>query len=277
MKFDPNIALLFTEHPLLQRPAAVASVGFDSLESWWPFDVAVPPDNEVDAFVRAVRDANLTLACLNLDGGDFSKGDRGFVSIPAAQARFRDGIAVAMAIGAQLGCRRFNALFGNRLADLPPGRQEKVAIENLTLAVDAAAAIGGTIVIEALNETDLPAYGMHHIRDVLGFLDRFGAATGRQARVLFDIYHVARAGDDVIAAIESSSGRIGHVQLADLPGRGAPGTGSLAFGPIFAALEKAGYEGYVGLEYMPGGSSEASFGWLPVDRRRTDIEGVELW
>ena len=61
-----NCSLLFTEEPLLRRPAAARAAGFGAVEFWWPFETAVPADREVDAFAAAVEEAGVTLTGLNL-------------------------------------------------------------------------------------------------------------------------------------------------------------------------------------------------------------------
>lgn len=269
LQFDANLSILFGDRPLAVRPAAAAAAGFDAVESWWPFEAPVPPQRDVAAFIGAVRDAGLTLACLNFDGGDFAAGERGLLALPAAARRFRDNIPVAVEIARALGCRRLNALYGNRSPELDRGLQDGLALENLALAADAAAAIGAMVVVEALNPAEHPAYGLGRIDDAADLADRLAATSGRRIGVLLDVYHVARAGDDVVAAIERHGRRLGHVQIADVPGRGQPGSGTLPFDRIFEALEAVGYDGWVGLEYLPGAAEGSSFAWLPPDRRRS--------
>jgi hydroxypyruvate isomerase len=214
--YDVNLSILFTELPLLERPEAARAAGFDAVEFWWPFDVAVPSDRDVDAFVGAVRLAGVRLVGLNFFAGDMPGGDRGLVSWPARAQEFRDNVDVTVGIGEQLGCRAFNALYGNRVADATPEEQDDLAVRQLALAAEAAGRVGGVALVVA----------------------------------------VERYGD-----------RIGHVQIADAPGRHEPGTGSLDLDRPLAALAAAGYQGYVGLEYVPSGASADSFGWLPVERR----------
>ena len=139
-RFDVNCSILFTELPVLQRPAAARAAGFTAVEFWWPWSAAVPPDAEVDAFVGAVRDAGVRLVGLNFFAGDMPGGDRGLVSWPGRSAEFRGNLDVAVSLGEQLGCRAFNALYGNRVPDATPELQDELAVENLTLAGAAAAA-----------------------------------------------------------------------------------------------------------------------------------------
>jgi len=265
-RFDVNLSILFTELPLQQRPRAARSTGFDAVELWWPFDVAVPPDREVDSFVRAVREAEVQLVGLNFFAGDMPGGDRGLVSWPARASEFRDNVDVTVAIGEQLGCRGFNALYGNRLDDATPEEQDDLAVQQLALAASAAERIGGVVLIEAVSGA--PRYPLRTAADAVGVIDRVQREVGAaNLRFLCDLYHLAVNGDDLDKAVELYADRIGHVQIADAPGRHEPGTGSLDLDGPLGALAASGYDGYVGLEYTPSGASADSFGWLPFEQR----------
>jgi hydroxypyruvate isomerase len=266
LNFDVNLSILFTELPLLERPSAAKSAGFDAVEFWWPFNVAVPLDREVDAFVRAVRDAGVSLVGLNFFAGDMPGGDRGLVSWPARASEFRDNVEVTVGIGEQLGCRSFNALYGNRLDDATPEEQDELAAQQLALAASAAERVGGVALVEAVSGA--PRYPLKTAADAVAVVDRVWRETGSTSvRFLCDLYHLAVNGDDLGKVVELHRDRIGHVQIADAPGRHEPGTGSLDLDGPLSALDAAGYAGYVGLEYSPSGASVDSFGWLPVERR----------
>ncbi|EXG81554.1 hydroxypyruvate isomerase family protein [Cryptosporangium arvum] len=259
MRYDVNLSLLFTELPLLERPAAARDAGFDAVEFWWPFPDAVPSDAEVDRFVAAVRDAGVRLVGLNFFAGDMPGGDRGVLSWPGRTGEFLDSVNVAVGIGAQLGCRAFNALYGNRLGGVDPGEQDDVAVEALVLAAHAVSRIDGTVLIEPLSGT--PRYPLRTAADALAVIDRLPGRAN--LRLLADLYHLAVNGDDLDAVIERHTARIGHVQIADAPGRHQPGTGSLPLARHLEQLTAHGYDGWVGLEYIPEGPSADSFAWLP--------------
>ncbi len=133
-----NCSLLFTEEPLLRRPAAARAAGFGAVEFWWPFADPVPSDREVDAFVAAIEDAGVALVGLNFFAGDLAGPDCGVLSIPARSAQFRDNIDVAAGIGERLGVRGFNALYGNRVGEADPAAQDELALESITLAAKAS-------------------------------------------------------------------------------------------------------------------------------------------
>ena len=262
LRYEVNCSILFTELPLLERPAAVKESGFGAVEFWWPFATPVPSDAEADAFVRAVRDAGVQLVGLNFCAGDMPAGDRGVLSIPKRSAEFRDNIEATLGIGEQLGCRAFNALYGNRVEDSTPEEQDEVAAENLALAAQAASRIDGTVLVEPVSGT--PAYPLKTAAEALAVIDRVGAPN---VGLLADLYHLAVNGDDVDAVIARHTDRIAHVQIADDPGRNEPGTGSLPLDAQLTALEQNGYRGWVGLEYKPSAASVDSFAWLEQARR----------
>ncbi|PXX60457.1 hydroxypyruvate isomerase [Nocardia tenerifensis] len=266
LRYEVNCSILFTELPLLERPEAVRRAGFDAVEFWWPFDRVVPGDKEVDAFVAAVEDAGVALAGLNFAAGDMPGGDRGLLSWPARAAEFRDNIAVTIGIGERLGCRNFNALYGNRTDDATAEAQDELATENLALAASAAARIGGTVLVEPVSGAD--RYPLRTAADALAVLDRVRTATGAgNVGLLADLYHLAVNGDDVDKVIAEHTNRIAHVQIADSPGRHQPGSGDLPLLRQLAELELHGYGGWVGLEYKPSDGSADSFDWLPRERR----------
>ncbi|MPZ95246.1 MAG: TIM barrel protein [Propionibacteriales bacterium] len=268
LRYAVNCSLLFAELPLLQRPAAAKEAGFDAIELWWPFASAVPDDAEVEAFERAVRDAGVRLVGLNFAAGDMPGGDRGLVSWPARAAEFRDNIAVTLGIGDRLGCRAFNALYGNRVDGVDPAEQDDVAAENLALAARAADVFGGTVLVEPVSGAD--RYPLLTAADAVDVITRVEGESGvTNVRLLADLYHLAVNGDDVDKAIATYGERVGHVQIADAPGRGEPGTGTLPLDRELADLQAAGYDGWVGLEYKPSTTTTESLGWVPRGRRGT--------
>lgn len=275
LRYEVNCSILFTELPLLERAAAAKAAGFDAVEFWWPFAVAEPSDTEVDAFVRSITDAGVSLVGLNFFAGDMPSGDRGLVSWPARSAEFRANVPVVAAIGDRLGCKAFNALYGNRVDDAPVAVQDELGAENLALAAQGVAGIGGTVLVEPVSGS--PRYPLLTAADVATVIARVTADGGPDnIGLLADLYHLAVNGDDVdqvIADYTGATNGVAHVQIADSPGRGAPGTGELPLDRQLAALEAGGYQGWVGLEYKAAADNPdtaASFAWLPQSRRSAD-------
>ncbi|MQA60628.1 MAG: TIM barrel protein [Actinophytocola sp.] len=276
-RFEVNCSILFGELPLLERPAAAKAAGFDAVEFWWPFAEAVPADKDVDAFVAAIADAGVSLVGLNFVAGDMPAGDRGLVSWLGREQEFRDNAEVVAAIGERTGCRAFNALYGNRIEGADPAAQDELATENLHHAAKAVEAIGGTVLIEPVSGA--PRYPLLTAADAVAVIDRAAERGASNFALLADLYHLAVNGDDVARAINDHAGRIGHVQIADAPGRHEPGTGELDLDGYLTQLRHVGYDGWIGLEYNPSrrptttphgdasrpvssGASADSFGWI---------------
>ncbi|MFG2818280.1 TIM barrel protein [Kitasatospora sp. NPDC048365] len=267
--FTINLSILFTELPLLERPAAAAAAGFTAAELWWPFgENHTPSQAELDELRKAFTDAGVQLTGINFVD-DLTKGARGTVSLPAERERFRENIPVTVGLAESLGTKAVNALYGNRVAGVDPAVQDELALENLALAAQAAHAAGAVLLIEALNKVESPDYPLVSAEAAVAVVDKVNAATGLgNAKFLCDLYHLARNGEDLAAVIDAYADRFGHVQIADVPARNEPGTGELDFEDLFARLSAAGYTGRIGLEYKPSnGVSADSFGWLPRELR----------
>ncbi|MCX4584954.1 TIM barrel protein [Streptomyces sp. NBC_01481] len=270
-RFDVNLSILFTELPLLERPAAAAAAGFTAVELWWPWiETPTPPQADLDALKKALDDAGTQLVGLNFYAGQLPGPDRGALSVPGEESgRFRANIDVAADFAASVGCKALNALYGNRVEGVDPAVQDELALENLVLAARAADRIGAILLVETLNKPESPRYPLVSAPAAIEVVDKVNAATGLgNARFLLDIYHLSMNGEDVSQVIAAYAGKTGHVQIADNPGRGAPGTGSLPLEQLLDELTKAGYDGWVGLEYKAGDRPSAeSFGWLPAEAR----------
>ncbi|MGW1513446.1 TIM barrel protein [Streptomyces sp. NPDC002394] len=268
-RFDVNLSILFTELPLLERPAAAAAAGFTAVELWWPWiDTATPEQSELDALKKALEDAGTQLVGLNFYAGQLPGPDRGALSVPGEESdRFRANIEVAADFAASVGCKALNALYGNRVEGVDPQIQDALALENLVLAARAADRIGAILLVETLNKPESPLYPLVSAPSAIEVVDKVNAATGLgNAKFLLDIYHLAMNGEDVSQVIAQYADKTGHVQIADKPGRGAPGTGELPLEQLLDELKKAGYDGWVGLEYKAADAT-ASFEWLPAEAR----------
>lgn len=267
-RFNVNLSILFTELPLLERPAAAAAAGFTAVELWWPWvDAPTPEQSELDALRAAITDAGVQLVGLNFYAGQLPGPDRGALSIPGEESeKFRANLSVAADFAKSLGCKALNALYGNRVEGVAPAVQDELALENLVLAAREADRVGAVLLIEALNKPESPRCPIVSADAAIAVVDKVNSATGLgNAKFLMDLYHLSMNGEDLPAVIDRYVAQTAHVQIADNPGRGAPGTGSLPLEELLDQLQKAGYEGFVGLEYKAGDrpSSEA-FGWLPA-------------
>ncbi|AUZ36109.1 hydroxypyruvate isomerase [Arthrobacter sp. PGP41] len=258
MTYTVNCSILLTELPLLERPAAAKAAGFDAVEFWWPFESSVPSDAQVTEFENAIKDAGVQLTGLNFNAGNMPGGDRGLVSWTGRESEFKDNIEVVAGIGARLGCKAFNALYGNRQDGSTPEEQDELAVRNLAAAAEGVARIGGTVLLEPVSGA--PKYPLLTADDALKVIARVKAEAGvENIKLLADFYHLSVNGDDVESVIENHAKDFGHIQIADNPGRGAPGTGTLPLGQWIARSRELGYNGYIGLEYKE--PQETAFSW----------------
>ncbi|MFN8124496.1 MAG: TIM barrel protein [Thermoleophilia bacterium] len=252
--WSAHLSTLFTELPPLERPAAAAAEGFALCETWWP-----PAPDPMD-WARAVRAAGLRAAAVNADGGDLAAGERGYCNDPARRDEVVAAAVAAAEVAVAGGGSAVNLLAGRVRPGEPLEAQLAAAADAVRAAADAVAAIGGRLVIEHLNAVDVDRPLLPTPADAAAFVDRVAHPA---VTVLFDAYHAAMAGLDPVAALDDVAGRIGHVQFADHPGRGAPGTGRLDLGAITARLAELGYDGPVGLEFLPGGPTPPALAALP--------------
>ncbi|UFQ18953.1 MULTISPECIES: TIM barrel protein [Streptomyces] len=270
-RFNVNLSILFTELPLLERPAAAAKAGFGAVELWWPWvDAPTPEQSELDALKKAIEDAGVKLVGLNFYAGQLPGPDRGALSVPGEESeKFRANLAVAADFAESLGCTALNALYGNRVDGVDPAVQDELALENLVLAAREADRVGATLLIEALNAPESPKCPIVSAPKAIEIVDRVNAATGLgNAKFLMDLYHLSMNGEDLPSVIERYTAKTGHVQIADNPGRGAPGTGSLPIEALLDQLRDTGYQGWIGLEYKAGDRPSAeAFDWLPAEAR----------
>lgn len=264
--FSANISILFSEVPFLERPQAARAAGFSAVECWWPFERPNPSGQEIADFTAVLDRAGVSLSGLNFYAGDMPAGDRGILSHPGQADVFAANLSAVVQVAEGTGCRIFNALYGLRLPGLDPRSQDDAALANLILAGRALEQIGGVILLEPLSRGDNGDYPLVTIDDALAVIDRAGEAS---LKLLFDAYHLHNNGFDVTSDVGRYVQPIGHIQIADSPGRGQPGTGTIDFDAFFSAVAASGYDGLIGCEYRPQGPTAESFGWMGRDPAKT--------
>jgi hydroxypyruvate isomerase len=253
-----NVSMLFTEYPYRERFAAAAAAGFDEVESWWPFTVPDPGPAAVDDLLAAIRDAGVRLVALNCWAGNMSAGERGVATDPARSEELHRNLPVLRAIAERTGCARFNLLVGR--LDAAADRDHQIDHATRTVAAVARALAGtGTVLLEPISGLPEGTYPLLTDTDVAAFRERVGEAN---TALLFDAYHLGVNGVDIVAAAGRTAGLVGHAQLADAPGRGAPGTGTLAIPDAIDVLVEHGYAGSIGCEYQVDGPTVDTLGWI---------------
>jgi hydroxypyruvate isomerase len=253
LSISANISLLYRDLPLLDRVAAAADAGFSDIETWWPFAEPAPPPPVVAEFLVALERHRLALRGLNFYAGDMSAGARGLVSVPSRKDELMANLPVVHHIAEATGCRVFNALYGHRTAADSAEIQDATAVDNLEILASDLAELGGVVVLEALKSPDNGDYPLLTLDDADRIRSRVNEERGvDNIGLLFDTFHLRGNGVDLEPAFTRFASQIRHVQVADFPGRGAPGTGSIDFPSLTRVIADAGYDGFIGCEFLPG-------------------------
>jgi hydroxypyruvate isomerase len=251
-KFAANLTMLFTEHAFLDRFEPAAKAGFTAVEFLFPYAF---PTAEIKARLQG---NGLKLVLHNLPAGDWDAGERGIACLPDRVDEFRAGVARAVEVGTALGVPQLNCLAGKAPIGAADATLRKTFVENLKYAAGELKKAGLRLLIEPINSFDIPGFYLNRTAQALSILDEVGADN---AFVQYDIYHAQRMEGEIAATLAKHLGRIGHIQIADNPGRNEPGTGELNYAFLFAHLDKIGYAGHVGCEYKPASTTEAGLGW----------------
>jgi hydroxypyruvate isomerase len=257
-KFSANLTMMFAERPLLERFAAARAAGFAAVEIQFPYDTPL------NALFHAKEAAGVAVDLINLPAGDFSTGVRGIAGLPdpARAAEFRAGVARGREYARALGARKVNVLAGI----LPEGgkRQACLAqlVESVRFAADAVNGDGIRVLIEPINSHDIPGFLVNRTTEALAIAEEAAAGTARDIAVQADLYHMARMGEDIPAALKHLGRHLGHIQFSDVPGRVEPGSGTLDWPRLFAAIDAAGYTGFSAAEYRPTMRTEDTLAWM---------------
>lgn len=258
-RFAANLSMLFTEVPMLERFERAARAGFTSVEIQFPYEAPA-------ATVRDRLVSNrLNMVLHNLPGGDWAAGDRGIACNPARQDEFRAGVARGIEYATTLGVPQLNCLAGKPGDGVPEEVTRATFVANVRYAAAELKKAGLKLLVEPINNYDVPGFWLNHTAKAISVLDEVGADN---AFVQYDIYHAQRYEGELAATLAKFLHRIGHIQVADNPGRHEPGTGEINYAFLFQHLQRIGYTGFIGAEYKPAGQTEAGLGWLEAARRQ---------
>jgi hydroxypyruvate isomerase len=268
MRFCANVSILFKEVPFVERFGRARQAGFSAVEFWWP------SEEDLEDLQAAINEAHLSVALFNFDAGDMPSGERGLLSDPARQEQFRENVPLALDLAHRLGCGRLNALVGQEREGMTREEQLDLARENVGWAAGMAAEYGIEVLVEAVNTFENGPYLLFRTDDAARFVESVGKAN---VKVQHDLYHMQRMEGNLEVNLRRHISEIAHVQVADSPGRGEPGTGEIDYRYVLGVLEELGYGGYVGLEYNPTTQrTEESFAWIPEALRGGDAAVSEL-
>ena len=252
-QFAANLTMLFNEHEFLDRFEAAAKAGFKAVEFLFPY--AYP----VAELQQRLKAHNLKLVLHNLPAGNWDAGDRGLACDPARIDEFRAGVARGIEYGTALGVPHLNCLAGKAPAGIDAAALRSTFVANLRFAAAEFKKAKLNLLIEPINRFDIPGFYLNTTAQALSILDEVGADN---AYVQYDIYHAQRMEGELANTMSAQLARIGHIQLADNPGRNEPGTGEINYAFLFKHLDRIGYTGWIGCEYKPAARTEDGLGWI---------------
>lgn len=248
-----NLSLLFPQLPFPERFAAAAQAGFRYVEYQFPY--AFGSAQEIAERARA---AGVEVVLHNIPGGDAAKGDRGIGCQPQRVTEFREGVERAIEYAKAAGCPRLNALAGIAPAGLPRETAKQTLVENLRFAAGKCAAAGLTLLTEPCNTRTIPGFLLNTSKEGVEVMDAVGAGN---LKLQYDVFHMQIVEGDLAQTIERLLPRIGHIQIADVPGRNEPGSGEINFDWLLPHIDALGYQGWIGAEYIPKGDTVQGLSW----------------
>lgn len=252
-RFAANLTMLFNEVAFMDRFALAAQAGFEAVEFLFPYAYAAQE-------IRQLLDAHgLRLVLHNLPPGDWDAGERGIACHPDRVEEFRTGVAQGIAYAKSLGVGQLNCLAGKAPAGIADYVLRRTLVANLRFAAQAFKDADLRLLVEPINSFDIPGFYVNRTAQALSLLDEVGADN---VYLQYDIYHAQRMEGELAATISQHLPRIGHMQLADNPGRHEPGTGEINFPFLFDHLDRLGYSGWIGCEYKPTTTTAAGLGWV---------------
>jgi len=252
-RFSANISMLFKEVEFPERFDAAAQAGFKAVEIQFPYAW------DKHRLAQAAQRTGVEVVLINIPAGDPEKGDRGLGCLPGRVAEFREGVARAIEYAKALGCKQMNCLAGVAPSDVDGATLRETYVSNLRYAAGELARHGMTLLIEPINTRTIPGFYLNKSAQALALMDEAGADN---LRLQYDLFHMRIMGDDLARTIEANLARIGHMQVADVPDRHEPGTGGTDFPPLFDLIDRLGYRGWIGAEYVPAGKTEDSLAWV---------------
>jgi hydroxypyruvate isomerase len=251
-RFCANISMLFKELEFPERFEAAAQAGFKAVEIQFPYGWSQRQLGEI------AQRAAVEVVLINIPAGNPEKGDRGLGCLPGRVAEFREGVARAIEYANALGCKQMNCLAGVAPPGLDHAKLRETYVSNLSFAAAELVPHGMTLLVEPINTRTIPGFYLNRSAQALALMDEAGAAN---LKLQYDLFHMRTMGDDLAKTIEANLARIGHMQIADVPGRQEPGTGEIDFPPLFDLIDRLGYKGWIGAEYMPKGKTADGLAW----------------
>ncbi len=252
-KLAANLSMLFTELEFPDRFQAAARAGFKGVEYLFPYAW------DKQDLVRHLKDNDLVQVLHNLPAGNWEAGERGIACHPDRIEEFRQGVALGIEYARALDCPQVNCLAGKVPAGVDRATAHKTFVENLRHAAGELKKAGIRLVMEPINTFDIPGFFLTHTAQALELIDEVGSDN---LLIQYDIYHMQRMEGELANTLSKHLAQIGHIQLADNPGRNEPGTGEINYPWLLRHIDAIGYAGWIGCEYKPAGRTEDGLGWI---------------
>lgn len=253
MQYGVNINTVWAGMPLEEQIPRIVSAGFRSIEFWFVARM------DMTKLLPLKQQYDLTVHLFNLDPDPVT--NTGYLGEPDGEARFFETLRDGLSWADRLGTRKIHVMVGRRAHHMELAAQRAIIIERLRRAAPMAADAGVTLLLEPLNRFDRPEYYLHYSAEALTIMD---AVASPSVMLQYDFYHMQMMEGNLIQTMRANLSRIGHLQLADAPGRRKPGLGEINVRNILAAVREAGYSGVMGLEYSTPPDDPNPFDWLPA-------------
>jgi hydroxypyruvate isomerase len=259
IRLAANLSTLFTELPFIQRVAAAKAAGFDAVECQFPYELTP------EAIAGQLDSFGLEWVLFNAPPG--AAGERGIASLPGRERDFDTGIELASRYALAGEVKRVHVMAGLLPAGADRARHLQVYVQSLVRAADRFADAGIQVMVEPINtRIDVPGYLLDGTDLALECIERAGRSN---IRLQYDVYHMHIMEGDVLPAIARLLPSIGHIQVADHPGRHEPGTGQIDFASVLPRIDALGYTGHIGCEYLPAGATLDGLDWASPWMRRS--------
>ena len=252
-RFAANLTMLFNEADFLGRFEQASRAGFKAVEYMFPYEW------DKEQLAEQLDKHSLHQVLHNLPAGNWQAGERGIACLPGQVGEFQEGVGLAIEYAKALKCSQLNCLVGLTPKEVPAEKARQILVDNLRFAAAALEKANIRLLVEPLNDHDVPGFYLVHTRDVLQLFNEINHAN---LWLQYDVYHMQIMEGNLTRTILDNLARIAHIQIADNPGRHEPGTGEINYANLFRFLDEAGYDGWIGCEYNPASLTENGLGWI---------------
>lgn len=252
-QFAANLTMLFSDMPFLERFAAARLAGFTAVEYLFPYDY---PTEQIK---KQLSTNGLKQVLFNLPCGNWGAGERGIAASPDRVEEFRAGVSQALAYAQVLGEPRLNCLSGKKVPGYSDEEHWNTLVSNVRFASEALQDAKLMLTVEAINHFDIPGFFLNRTEQVAQLIEEVKMPN---VFIQYDVYHAQREEGELTATLRQYHKIIGHIQIADNPGRHQPGTGEINYPFLFNEIDRLGYGGFIGLEYVPEPDTMTSLAWV---------------